>query len=78
MVGLIGYGDAWSRESSSRPPPDATAEATLRARMPAIADGSSRKTSNALPGPFAPGMKAGTVATASVTRRNEATSPRVR
>ena len=42
VVGLIGYGDAWSREISSRPPPEAIAEATFRARMPAIADGISR------------------------------------
>ena len=47
VVGLTGWATAWSRSSSSRPPPDATAEAMASSRMPAIADGQEQKMSNA-------------------------------
>ncbi len=66
VVGLIGWIEAGSRASSSRPPPDATAETTATSASPTRAVGSSRRTSWARPGPPAPGRYAGTTAIAAV------------
>src|SRR4029079_7133797 len=77
VVGLIGYGDAWSREMSSRPPPEAIAEAMLRTRMPAIAEGIRARTwARALLGPWS--TNDGTTATATVMPRNTSDSTRVK
>src|SRR4051794_8998436 len=78
VVGLIGYGDAWSREISSRPPPEAIAEATVRARRPAIPDGNSGEMSKALSGPPAPGRNAGTTADPIVIATKTADRTRAR
>ncbi len=56
VVGLIGYGTAWSRGSSSRPPPDTTAEMTASARKPAKPVGSRSSTSKARELSPAPGV----------------------
>ena len=47
VVGLTGYATACSRLSSSRPPPEATADATARTSSPAIAAGSRTTASRA-------------------------------
>ena len=49
VVGLTGKATPCSRESSSRPPPDATAETTVSRRNPTKAVGSSSSTSRARP-----------------------------
>src|SRR5262245_49501247 len=61
---------------SSRPPPDATAASMLSRRMPAIADGISRKMSNARGDSRAPDTSAGMTVVPRVTTRSAATTMR--
>ena len=66
VVGLTGKVTPWSRESSSRPPPDDTPDTTVRTKNAANIVGISSSTSRARPSSWAPGNSAGSVQTASV------------
>ncbi len=66
MVGLTGKATPWSRDSSSRPPPEATAEMIVRSRNAANAVGWSSSTSRARSESRAPGNVIGTVHAATV------------
>src|SRR4051794_953199 len=68
VVGLIGWMTPCSRLSSSRPPPEATADAMERTTRPVIAVGSTTRASSAWPRLLpAPVMKAGPAAAPAVS-----------
>ncbi len=67
VVGLTGKATPCSRDSSSRPPPDATAETTVSSRNATKAVGISSSTSRARSELWAPGSAIGTVHAATVS-----------